>query len=204
MSPEAKRFLMRLQKQKMIAAIKKPKQIEEAIEKSENLSGVFLLTGTITVIKQYVDQFKAIGLPAFVHVEKVRGLSNDNEGIDFIANYVRPTGIVSTKPSQIIAARKRGLVTIQRVFLIDTEIIENLQSMIDKTNPTMIEIMPARIPSLIPEIKKVTNGLPIITGGLVSSRQHAVEALDYGATALSTSECKLWKEDLRERAPLYV
>jgi glycerol uptake operon antiterminator len=203
-SPESKKFLARLDKQKMVGAIKKPKQIETAIERCENLSGVFLLTGNITVIKQYVDQFKAHGLPTFVHAEKVRGLSSDNEGMDFIANYVRPTGIVSTKPSQIIAARKRGLVTIQRVFLIDTEIIENLSSMLEKTDPAVIEIMPARMPSLIPEIKKVTKGLPLITGGLLSSKQHAIAALDYGATALSTSECELWKEDLRKRAPLYL
>ncbi|WP_100407405.1 glycerol-3-phosphate responsive antiterminator [Bacillus solitudinis] len=197
MGQELKEFLSSLDTHKKIAAIKTPKQIETVIKFKDRIGGVFLLTGNVNVIKEYVDLLKNEGLPTFVHIEKIKGLSNDSDGLDFIANYVKPTGIVTTKPSLIVSARKRKLLTVQRIFMIDTEIIENLPMLLEKNKPDIIEIMPARIPEIITELKKFIKEIPIITGGLLTKEQHAIEALKHGAVAVSTSNLEVWKSELQ-------
>ncbi|WP_449443040.1 glycerol-3-phosphate responsive antiterminator [Ureibacillus acetophenoni] len=38
------------------------------------------------------------GLPVFIHIEKIGGLALNSEGLEFIANVVKPEGVISTKP----------------------------------------------------------------------------------------------------------
>ncbi|WP_088103278.1 glycerol-3-phosphate responsive antiterminator [Halalkalibacter urbisdiaboli] len=196
MTIEANRFLVRLKECKKIAAVKKPKQLELAVKYKDRLSGVFILTGNINLIKKYVELLRKEGLPTFVHIEKIKGLSNDKDGLDYIESFVKPTGIVTTKPSLIAAAKKRKLLTVQRIFMIDTEIIENLPELLEKNRPDIIEIMPARIPEIIQEIKEYTDNIPLITGGLLTEKQHAIKAIEHGAVAVSTSNVQVWKMDL--------
>lgn len=191
-------FFERLEKFKKIAAIKKPKDIEKAVEQKETLSAVYLLTGNIGVLKKYVDVFKEKGLPIFIHTDKIGGLSLDQDGMTFLSRYVMPTGIVTTKPSQIINAKKCGLVGIQRVFVIDSEVIENLITKIDHHKPDAVEIMPARVPEVIQILKQNIN-VPIIAGGLLQKKEHALESLNNGASAVSTSNTDLWKIDFQNK-----
>ncbi|WP_209120991.1 glycerol-3-phosphate responsive antiterminator [Alkalihalobacillus sp. BA299] len=188
-------FFERLKFHKKIAAIKSPRHIETAIKNKNSLSGVYLLTGSITVIKSYVNVFKKENLPVFVHIEKIGGLSVDHEGMNYLAKSVMPTGIVTTKPNNIIHARKCGLLTIQRVFAIDSEVIENLVAKVDINKPHLVEIMPARVVEIITLLKNEMN-VPIISGGLIKEREHAVNSLKAGAVAISTSNVEVWKEDI--------
>lgn len=196
-------FFDRLAEHRKIAAIKYPKHIEKAVRLKNRISGVFLLTGNISVIKGYVDYFKSEGLPVFIHLDKIGGLNADNEGIDFIANYVKPTGIVTTKPSLIIKAKKRGLLTVQRVFVIDSEVVENVITMMDIHKPDILEIMPARIPDVIKSLKEKIS-VPIVTGGLLSEEEQAYEMLAGGAMGISTSNTNVWKADLSSCKKLKV
>lgn len=188
-------FFERLYQHKKIAAVKHPKNIEKVIKLKDRISAVFLLTGNIMSVKKYVDLFKNEGIPVFLHIEKIGGISMDNEGLDFVANYVRPLGIVTTKPNLIAKARKRKLMTIQRIFMIDTEVYEHVLHILDQHQPDLIEIMPSRLPQVIRELSKKVH-IPLITGGLLSEKAHAVEALEYGAVGVSTSNTDIWKADL--------
>lgn len=191
-----KDIFTRIAETKKIAAVKTPKHIDLVLKLREQIGSVFLLTGNINVIKHYVEVLIEAGLPTFVHIEKIKGLSNDSDGLDFIANYVRPTGIVTTKPSLIASAKKRQLLTVQRIFMIDSEILVNLPVQLERNKPDIIEIMPARIPEILAEIKTFTKDVPIITGGLLTEKEHAEAALAHGALAVSTSNRDVWKADL--------
>lgn len=190
---EGKLFFERLSTHRMVASIKEPKQIEIALSLRHQLSGVFLLTGHIGVIKGYVDLFKNHQLPVFLHMEKIGGLSTDSYGMDYLAKVIKPTGIITTKTNVIKTAKKMGLFTIQRFFLVDTEGMENISKSLSQIEPDIIEVMPARIPEMIGEIKKFTS-IPIITGGLLFERSHALEDFKHGATAVSSSKSELWRE----------
>jgi glycerol uptake operon antiterminator len=185
-------FLKRLAAHRMIASIKDARHIELALELRNQLSGIFLLTGHIGVLKSYVDVFKEHQLPIFLHLEKIGGLSTDNYGLDYLAKVIKPTGIISTKTNVVKTAKKMGLMTIQRFFLVDTEGLDNIAKSLHQIEPDIIEVMPARIPDMIGKVKAFTS-LPIITGGLLYEQSHAEECLKYGATAISSSKPELWR-----------
>lgn len=188
-------FVDRLRTRRMIASIKEPKQIESALEARHRLGGVFLLTGHIGVIKSYVELFRKHDVPAFLHLEKIGGLSTDAYGLEYLANAVRPTGVVTTKTNVVKSAKKLGLLAVQRFFLIDTEGLDNLAKSLEQIQPDIVELMPALMPETIARVKAGTT-LPIITGGLLSDRSQALECLRHGAIAVSSSKKSLWQESL--------
>ncbi len=188
-------LLERLEKYKMVAAIKDIKNIERAIKYKENLSAVLLMTGSILNVKRYVDYIQSEGLPVILHVDKIGGLEMDHDGIDFIKKSVRPCAIVTTKSGVIKRAKFSGILVIQRIFLIDTDVYNNLLEDANQIRSDIIEIMPSRAPDFINKLTKVLP-VPIITGGLLNLPQYAKEALDNGALAITTSNSELWKIDM--------
>ncbi len=187
-------FEERLKKHKLIAAIKEPKSIERAIKYKDHISAVILMTGNILNVKQYVDVLQSEGLPVIMHVEKIGGLQVDQYGIDFIADYIKPFAIVTTKSSIIKRAKSKGMFVIQRVFLIDTEVYDHLLESLDHLQADIVEIMPSRAPDFLEKLSEVSQ-VPVITGGLLATAEHAKEALERGAAAVTTSNTKLWKLD---------
>lgn len=186
-------FKKSLIKHKLVAAVKEEKHIERAL--NTKLSGVFLLTGNIGVIKRYVDLYKSLNIFVFVHIEKIGGISFDKEGLEFVANFVKPNGIITTKNSLIKLAKKFGLLTIQRCFMIDTDAFKKTMEISQEIRPDFIELMPALMPEIIEEFTKVTE-VPVICGGLIKESKHMVNAIKSGAIAVSTGNPSLWDTDL--------
>ncbi|WP_100401685.1 glycerol-3-phosphate responsive antiterminator [Bacillus sp. FJAT-42315] len=187
----------RLKTHKMVAAVKEPKYIEKAIKYKDHLSAVLLMTGTILTVKKYVDFIQSHGLPVILHVEKIGGLEMDRDGIEFVKRNVQPHAIVTTRNGIIKKAKSSGLVVVQRIFLIDTEVYTNLVKDIERIQSDVIEIMPCRVPDFLNKISKISP-VPTITGGLLNSPEHAKQALENGALAVTTSNPDMWKINLNE------
>lgn len=188
-------FQERLEKHQLIAAIKEPKALEKAIKYKHNLSAVILMTGNILTVHQYVKLLHDEGLPVILHVEKIGGLQLDQAGIDFLYNIVKPCAIVTTKSNVIKKAKQKKMFVIQRVFLIDTEVYCQLEQSVNDSAADMIEVMPCRAPDFIRKLSLVTDK-PILTGGLLNTEKDAVEALQNGAAAVTTSNMELWKNSI--------
>lgn len=191
-----KEFFKRLSEDRLIASIKNPKSIDQFLQ--TDIQSAFLLTGNISVIKRYVDLLKKNNRFVFLHIEKIPGISYDREGLKFIAKYVQPTGIVSTKSSIIQSAKKEGMLTIQRLFLIDTDAVQNGLHTVREIEPDLLEVMPALIPEMISKLKKELK-VPIITGGMIQNQQHIDEALKSGAIAVSTGKPWLWNVQIPKK-----
>lgn len=190
-------FLESLREDKLIASIKDPKSLEKFLQ--TEIKSAILLTGNISVIKGYVNLLKKHNRFVFLHIEKILGISHDREGLKFIAKFVNPTGIVTTKKKLIQLAKKEGLLTIQRLFLIDTDAVRDGIKAVNEIQPHALEVMPARIPAMINQLRKETN-VPIITGGLIQNQQHINEALESGPIAVSTGNPLFWKVQHTEMA----
>jgi glycerol uptake operon antiterminator len=184
-------FLQQLGQDRLIASIKSPKNLEQFLE--TEIQAAFLLTGNISVIKRYVDLLKQHNRMVFLHIEKIPGISYDREGLKFLAKFVKPTGIVTTKSSLINYAKQEGLVAIQRLFLVDTDAVAQGLKTVQDIKPDALELMPGLIPEMIEKIVKKTS-IPIITGGLIQNESHIQAALKAGATAVSTGKSWLWKK----------
>ncbi|MBM7703702.1 glycerol-3-phosphate responsive antiterminator [Metabacillus iocasae] len=195
----SKEFLRRLQQDRLIASIKSPKDLESFLE--TDIQSAFLLTGNISVIKRYVDLLKQNNRFVFLHIEKIAGISYDKEGLKFLAKFVKPTGIVTTKSSLIQLAKQQNLITIQRLFLVDTDAVNHGLKMIETIRPDALEVMPGLIPNMITKITYKTD-VPVITGGLINNDRHIQEALQAGALAVSTGKSWLWKKSLNQSLTL--
>nr|WP_106782545.1 glycerol-3-phosphate responsive antiterminator [Lysinibacillus timonensis] len=129
--------------------------------------------------------------PLFIHIDLLKGLKNDREGIAFLKTFINPTGIVTTKGNLIEAAKKEGLLTIQRIFLIDTNSLKTAIQNIKEYRPDAIEVMPGIAPSIVSTLKRELD-IPIILAGLISTIDDVLHAFDAGAEAVSLSNQLLW------------
>lgn len=172
-----------------IIAATEQEQLAEAM--CSSASAILLMYGKLTRLMADAEQLSRSPKPIFLHTDLMNGLSNDREAFRFLATYIKPRGIVTTKGPMIRAAKKEGLLTIQRVFLIDSSSLTTTLKNVQENQPDAIEIMPGIAPSIIPYIKEQV-AQPIILGGLIWSVEQVHDALSHGADAVSLSRAELW------------
>ncbi|WP_221568902.1 glycerol-3-phosphate responsive antiterminator [Alkalihalobacillus sp. TS-13] len=177
----------------VISSIKKEEDLKSAISSNSNIS--FLLTGDIITTKGYIDQLKEAGKMTFVHTDFIEGLSNTRSAITYIAKIWKPMGIITTKSNLIKYAKEEGLMTIQRLFLIDRNALKKGIEIAHNCKPDAIEVLPGLMPTVIDELTRQTD-LPIIAGGLVSNKEEILNGLRAGALAISSGDPKLWNLEL--------
>ena len=173
----------------IIAAVKSDGELKKALDSECQV--IFLLYGTLLNIDNLVQRVREKGKVCIVHIDLVEGLSSREVAVDGLVKLCRPDGIISTKASMIRRAQQLGLLAIQRVFLLDTMSLQNIQSQMDMNRPDFIEVLPGVIPSVIREITGATD-IPIIAGGLIRSKQDVIQALQADAVAVSTSCAAVW------------
>ncbi len=174
----------------VIAAIDAPEKIQDAINSKANIA--FLLTGTIFTLPDYIKQLKQTGMYVFLHLDFIEGVSNDKSGIQYIAQVLRPTGIITTKNHLIKFAKEEGLNTIQRLFLIDHNAIKKGQRMVESSQPDAVEVLPGIMPRVIYNLTE-TFPTPIIAGGLIENETEIHDSLKAGALAISVGNPDLWR-----------
>ncbi len=180
---------MELFKSKPVIAACDSERLAAAIE--SNAGAIIYMNASINnLISKQFQEYCQIK-PIFVHIDLVKGLNGDKESLRFLRRHTKLYGIVSTKSNTLRAAKKEGFVTIQRIFLIDTQSYLNSLEAIAQNQPDCIEIMPAIAPSILAKYREHV-ALPIIVGGLVSSAEQIAEAFRAGADAVSLSKQELW------------
>lgn len=150
----------------------------------------FLLGGEILEIKPMIEEIKAAGKHVFVHVDLINGLKADPAGLKLIKSY-KPTGIITTRGHLIKEAKKLGLISILRLFLLDSKNLESGIRNVKNNQPDAVEVLPGALHKATAEICKRVK-IPVITGGLIKDKEDIIESLKAGAIAVSTSSEKLW------------
>lgn len=172
----------------IIAAIRDEEELKVSLEKNPKV--VFVLRCTILDVEDICKRLKEKDKLVFVHLDMVEGLKGDAFGIEFIKR-CQVDGIISTRAHSIKQANKRGLLTIQRIFMIDSQSLKTGNQGIIEAKPTAIEVMPGVAGRIIEQISKVTN-VPIIAGGLIKEKSEVMEVLSAGAIAISTTAQNIW------------
>lgn len=176
----------------VIAAVKNAKGLENAL--LSPCPVLFVLYGDICNIAEIVSKIKKTGKSAVVHIDLIDGLSNREISVRFIKMNTEADGIISTKAQLVRYAKELGLITVQRFFLWDSMSLENVQKYISGESADFIEILPGIITKAVEFCVKNTR-IPVIAGGLISSKSDIVSALSAGATAISTTDENLWYEN---------
>ena len=173
----------------IIAAIRDDQALEECLK--TECQNIFILYGTILTNADIVDKITQAGKYAYVHMDMIEGLSSKEVSVEYIKQHTSAAGIISTKSALIRKAKELGLFAIQRFFMLDSLAVKNVKKQMEQTRPDFIEILPGLMPGVIANVKKEI-GHRVIAGGLISHKEDILNALDAGATAISTTNSKLW------------
>ena len=173
----------------VIAAVKTESALTTAL--ASPCSTVFLLASTLVNVEGMVQRIQQAGKLAVVHIDLVDGLSGRDIAVDSLIALCHPDGIISTHPTLIRRARHRGLLTIQRVFILDSLSLTTLSGQLELGKPDFVEILPGILPRIITEISTQIS-VPIIAGGLLRDKADVIAAMRAGAAAVSTSAPSLW------------
>lgn len=178
-----------LKKHPLIPAIREFADLERI--PLDNTDMIFLLNAGISELEKYVHWAQENDKLVFVHLDLARGIGKDREGIAYLANEIGIDGIVTTKNLLIKYAKEFDLVTVQRLFIVDSGAIHTGLAMIKESQPDLVEVLPG---VAIPHVPQLTEQeIPIIAGGLITSEEDIEILLHNKVIGISTSNPTLWK-----------
>lgn len=182
-------FIQRTNEYPVIGAISDSIVLDEALVSDCEI--LFFLSGSIFDIDRTVKRAKDAGKMVFVHLDLLDGFSRDAVAVEYLCRRTETDGIITTKSSMIKVIKSFNKISIQRLFLIDSINFEAGIKSVKQTQPDAVEILPGIMHQITNQIVSKTR-TPIVTGGLIRSKDDIIQSLKAGAQAVSTSNPKLW------------
>ncbi|HDP36577.1 MAG TPA: glycerol-3-phosphate responsive antiterminator [Candidatus Atribacteria bacterium] len=174
----------------IIASIRNDTDFEYAL--NSKVAALFILYGDIFNLPQIMKECKKYNKLVFLHMDLVKGIGRDREGVIYLAKKELCNGILTTKSNLIEVAKKEGLIAIQRLFLLDSAALKTGEQLLKRNQPDAVEILPGiAAPYFIEHIYKELL-CPVIAGGLISGKSEIEELFQKGVLAVSTSKKELW------------
>ena len=174
----------------VIASIRNDADLDYAL--NTKAAALFILYGDIFNLPRIMKECKNRNKLVFLHMDLIRGIGRDKEGIIYLAKKELCNGIVTTKSNLINIAKKEGLIAVQRLFLLDSAALKTGEQILKHNQPDAVEILPGiAAPYFIENIYKDLL-CPVIAGGLISNKSEIEELLRKGVMAVSTSKKELW------------
>ncbi len=174
----------------VIPAIKDEEGLKVAI--NSELPVVFVLYGDLCNIGDIVERLKVAGKIVVVHLDLIGGLSAKEIAVDYIANQTNADGIISTKVNVCQRAVELGLLSIYRIFMLDSRAIESARKQSQSLVADVVEILPGVMPKVTKLMCKIFKK-PIIAGGMIRDKEDVLEALNAGALSISTTNQEVWR-----------
>lgn len=185
-----KRLANALAQHPVIAAARTTDAVARASQSP--VAAVFLLGGSISNLKGMVNTVHDSGKYVFLHIDLAEGLGRDDAAVEWCVRELHVDGLISTRPQLIRKASEMGVITIQRLFLMDSSSFAHGQRLLKNTPPDMAEVLPGIAPKAVRQLCETLNK-PVIAGGMITERAEILEALDAGALAVSVSDERLWR-----------
>ncbi|QVK21602.1 glycerol-3-phosphate responsive antiterminator [Mycoplasmatota bacterium] len=175
--------------QRIIPAITSVKKFEKFLE--TDYEYCVLMNLHISLLKTLVEKAHDKGKKCFLHLDLINGISSDEYGVEYAVQHIKIDGIVSTRNSVIKAAQRKKIVSIYRIFLIDSMSLNRSLEKLAQLKPDYVELLPAIAFDVMSRVKKETD-IPIIGGGLIASREDIDRCIASGMIAVTTSNRVLW------------
>ena len=179
-----------LRKRPIIAAFRDVKSLH--VEELDSIGVLFILGGTIFDLPGIIGKAATSGKLVFVDIDLIKGVGKDAPGIQYLAREIHVHGIITTRSNLIKSARKEGLVSVQRIFVLDSESLTGGLNVIEKSTPDAVEILPGLILPKIMDRIRARVSVPVIAGGLITRREEIQGILSSGAIGVSTTTSGLF------------
>lgn len=184
------KYLDIFQKNRIIAGIRNEIDYKYALRHKVKI--LFFLYGDILNLNEIRQECNAYNKLIFIHVDFIKGVGRDREGIIYLAKNDLCDGIVTTKSNLISIAKTVELISVLRLFLIDSAVLRTAEKLLDNIKPDAIEILPGIASTYFIEHTSKSINIPIIAGGLISNEKEIEVLLNKGILAISTSKKQLW------------
>ncbi|MDT3993987.1 glycerol-3-phosphate responsive antiterminator [Mammaliicoccus sp. H-M34] len=150
-----------------------------------------LLDTHIGHLQGILEQIKKHDKEVMLHIDLIKGLSNDEAAVEYVIQQYKPHGIISTKSKIIRRAKKLNTLTILRVFILDSTALSRSIELIKQSDPDLVEVLPGVATKVIKEISDQT-GKRIIAGGLINTEEEIELAIESGAQYITSSDTSIW------------
>ncbi len=178
----------------VIAAVRDEASFDRALD--SHVRTIFLMSGDIVSLEHSADRARHSRKAILVHIDLVRGLASDREGVEYLARTVRPDGIVTNRVQLLRAAQQSGLLAVQHLFVIDTQALATGLRHVEECSADAVELMPGLMPRVIREVVDSVDR-PVLAAGLIASFAEVEQAMGAGARAVVASAQELWNLELR-------
>lgn len=135
------------------------------------------------------------GKKLLLHADMIQGLRHDDAAAQFLCQVIKPVGVISTHSNVISTVKKHGLISIQRIFLLDSHSLETSFRVMESSHPDYIEVLPGMMPQVLAEVNNKAR-CPILAGGFIRTMADVHMVLAYGVAAVTTSSREIWQEAL--------
>ncbi len=179
------------EKQRILPAISTHKDLDLFLASPIEIG--ILMNFQLAQLPRLIKTMKERNKKVFIHLDLIKGLSNDEYGAIFLIQSLGVDGIISIKPRVIELCKKRNVFAIFRVFLKDSHSLKQSLMMIQNVKPDAVEILPAVKIDIIEKIKAHT-GAMILAGGLIEDHATIEACMNVGVRAVTTSKTSLWPQ----------
>ncbi len=173
----------------IIAVVRRTSELDGALRSPCSI--IELRASSLIELPGIVDRCREAGKALFIYPELLDGLGHSPSAIEFLVQYARPTGIVSTKKQILNTAAELGLLTVFQIFMIDTQAFGTGVRNAQKVFCDAIEVMPGAIPNVVHEVCERVDK-PVLCAGLVKTEREIDALLQAGAKGIATSSSALW------------
>jgi glycerol uptake operon antiterminator len=176
------------------AALKSSEDMQVALDSDAPL--LFMLKGDAFQLAPFVSQVHRRGKGLVVHVDLVSGVGKDRAGIQYLHS-IDVDAIITSRSQLVAAGKAEGLVTIQRLLLLDDSALETGVRTIARAAPDFVEVLPGIIfPEVASTLQKLLAG-PFIAGGFIRTDADVARIRNAGAILSSSSTYELWHRTLK-------
>ncbi len=184
-------FYDRLKSTPIIPGIKDLSHVPIALKSKARI--VFYISGTIFDVIETKRMLRDHDVALFAHIDLIAGIGRDRSGMEFLANEIGVDGILSTRSNLLKNAKDQGLLTVQRVFAVDSDAIKSGVQVVRNTSPAALEILPGPfVPEIIANLP-LKSLPPVIASGLIKTSAAARRILSSsGIVSTSSSNPDLW------------
>ena len=139
-----------------------------------------------------LDNAQRRGYTFYVNVDHIDGINADVAGLQYLAEHLNISGIISNNPKVLVWGKNAGLETIQRIFAVDSTGLETALETVDLRTVDLLDISPALvIPHIISQLA-TRPSLPFIGSGLITAQGQIQMILKSGAIGVTAVRPELW------------
>ena len=187
-------LLHRLKLKPVIAGLRDLSEIDDALEAGCSDLRPWRRRFQLQTVSEKCARASAL---LFIHADLMKGIAVDEAGTEVYQRVNVHFRILTTRSYLVRAAKEAGLLTIMRLFCLDTEALQTGIQACGKCQPHAVEVLPGLVaPKILPRLPQ--GGFPpLIAGGLISTIDEARATLVPGIAGLSSSNRELWYSNVQ-------